>query len=930
MLDRWFLKSRNGWLRQCALVSASLLMLSVAANAIPKTVELANNHYKILFESAKPGVLRIENKSMGRFSGIYNPRISQPFFVVKIHEADVASGKKAKSWTVSSKNFSTRSIRKIKTAKGNTVAWNMYWKSDGLLLEANLDIDTNSTIESTWKFTLKSNRELDATCAFPILDGLNIGPNPSDAWYFHPRFSGLLNDIPADLATIYGQYARMQVMSAYNPAGAGAGRPAGVYIVTHDTGMMRKSYELVKNEQGVKPFKLREEDGKLPFWSGFKSSQGIGMAVNWMRIALQTGKSFHVAPVLIGIGTGDWRDALKSYRNWAGSWYPVHNRSARYCFQHAYFDLFSQPNCDAALAAIDSLPYLDYMQFMVQNKRVLGDYSYRNDWSLAELQRFVKECKRRGIVTNHYVEGYIASETTDVWKKHGKEWGQMDGKDYQMAFANQCMWLSCPEWHKWLVGETSRLAKDLNLDSIYLDEVGWGTREKDLSDNPAHNPGRLQPNGAMTGARDLFRSVREGLDKINPGITMYTEGPAVDCLLPYLDGVEDYTCVQFKDNPLAYRIPIHFMRFVFPDFKFADIPIGSQDEITRQLRLCLFNGTGNFCMEGAGKPESILERSHVILRDNRDAFTDLHPTPLVPTMAEGLYCNRFSSAEKTVYTLFNANDYLVSGQVLKLPVSAKYHWIDVIRSSALRVDQTKEDSRAVMQIAPGDVAVIAAFPSIIKTKRVGERMWLTSPELVGNEKLYLDIIDRNGLVRERRPFTATSDGFSLADVTSMGKYLAAIKLYRDGVLRDVVALPDMTSTDLAEDADVTGSVRSTEAKVINGKAAGSYILNWDDKDRWVQYSWSVPQTFNLSCVRCANYNGDVYTPQIYRYLISDDGQNWKSVAEINREGNTNFNAQDPLPLVKTRFIRLEVKKGGLWADASEFLRWRIYCRPDDK
>ncbi len=908
------------------IITALVTLASVSVTATPNT-ELSNAHYKITLDSTKPSVASIENRSMGRFSTIYQPRVPQPFFAATLREAKPSPQQKARNRNISSLDFTTRSIKTVRTAKGSTTTWNMLWKSDNRLLEVNLLIDTNATLESTWCFSLKSNGELDATFAFPVLDGLKIGPKPEEAYYFHPRFSGLLNDIPIELATTYGQYARMQVMDVYHPSGAGVNRPAGIYVVTHDCSMMRKSYELTKRERGVNPIKLRDDYG-FPFSNSLKATEGIGMAVNWMRIPLQTGKSYSVPSVVIGIGAGDWRDALRSYRNWVDTWYKPRDRGAKLSFLHSSFDLFAQPNCDAALAELDKQPTPDYMQFMVQKNRILGDYGYRDDWSLAELQRFVSECKRRGIATNHYVEGYIAAKTTQVWKDHGTEWGQMQGKEFQVGFANQCMWLCSPGWHKWLVGETTRLARDLKLDSIYLDEVGWGTGDKSTSDNPAHNPGRFQQDGAMNGARELLRKVRAGLDTVNPDITMYTEGPAVDGLLPYLDGVEDYTCVQLKNSPEAHRIPVHFMRFVFPEFKFADIPDGTQSEIDTQLKLCLFNGTGYMVStQGAGRPESWLGRIHSIQRDNRDAFTESHPKPLVTTLANGVYCNRFTSTMKTVFTLFNNNDYPVSGQMLALPALANRHWVDLLNLTALRVDQTRQGAQAVMQIAPCDVAVIAALPSLLKLRRVGERVWLTSPSTVGAEQLYLNLVDGNGIARESRLFKPRTEGFSLAEATSNGKYLAVLKLYREGVLQDMLALPDLASLDLAPDAVVTGSVRSAEAKVLNRTAGGSYTLRWDDKPRWVQYSWSTPQTFNTSALRCANYFGDVYTPQIYRYLISDDGQAWRAISDIHREGKTNFDAQDPLPTVTTRYLRLEIQKGGLWGDASEMVRWRIYCKP---
>ncbi len=298
--------------------------------------------------------------------------------------------------------------------------------------------------------------------------------------------------------------------------------------------------------------------------------------------------------MVIGIGAGDWRVALTSYQTWARTWYPIHKRSARECSSTVLSHLHPKPSCVAALAELDRSTDPEYLQFMGAESA-----PYRQLWlpcglGTAEIQRFVRECKKRGIVTTTTVEGYIAHSTSGIWQEKGNEWGQMAGGKFQTAWANQCMWLGDPGWHGWLAAESSRLARDLGLDSIYLDEIGFGTGDKSFSDNPNHNPGRLQRDGAMTGARDLLRTVRKSLDQVDSGISIYTEGPAVDCLFPYLDGVEDYGCRQWNSKPQAYRIPVHFLRFVFPDMKFADIPEGTGEAFDRQVRMCLFNGIGTF------------------------------------------------------------------------------------------------------------------------------------------------------------------------------------------------------------------------------------------------------------------------------------------------------------------------------------------------
>lgn len=902
------------------LCLAVAVVVSCAAQGAPTKVELGNAHYKIVMDSAKPGVIRIDNLRMGSHSGILTPGSSQPFFAMTVQEA-YPQGKEARTWKLSSTDFVTTAARTSRTKQGPSLIWEMHWKSGDIRIEVRLTAQSDASSESVWQATIRSNSDLDINFAFPIFDGLQIGPVPERAWYFHPRWSGVLNDVPTDLATTYGQYARMQVMAASNPAGAGAGKPAVVYIVTRDTTMARKTYELVKRVPGVEPVQVHDFY-YFPFYAGFKATQGIGMAVNWTRIALQPGKTHTVSPVVIGIGAGDWRDALESYRKWARTWCPVHTRAARDCFRHCFYRMFNEPSADAALAVIDAARHPDYLQFMVQNVHINGEYGYREDWGLPEIQRFVQECKNRGILTNHYVEGGVVHHTSSIWKEKGDQWGHMRGDEFQIAFSNQSMWLAHPEWHEWLAVESSRLARDLKLDSIYLDEIGFGTSDKAHSDNPRHNPGRFQPDGAMTGVRDLLRTVRKSIDQVNPGISIYTEGPAVDGLFPYLDGVEDYSCRQWNSKPKTYRIPVHFLRFAFPDVKFADIPEGTGEAVDRQVRMCLFNGIGTFTSLAPRNPAKWVERIHVVEKENRDAFNDMSPTPLVPTLVEGVYCNRFASPAKTIFTLFNANEYRAAGQVLNLPAAKTgHHWVELVRSRNLRTDEGRWGARAVLDMLPGDVAVIAEFPSILKLRMEGDRVWLTETRLNAGEKIVLVLVDEDGVIRETESCEAGPEGLSLAEATRSGEYQAVLKLYRDDLLVDMVELPSPALLDLSADAQASGSVRTEQAERVIGKSPGVYRLSGDEKERWVQLTWERPQPIAVSELR---FSTGTYSPQTYTYLTSEDGIEWNTVAEVDRYGRPSFYVRDLLPGVTTRFLRLRINKGGVWADRSDIVHWKVF------
>ncbi len=196
-----------------------------SAHGAPAQVQMANDHYRITLETARPGVSSIRNLRMGKHGVIQAPSVAQPLFAMTIREP-LPQGRDARTWRLTSRDFTTTRATTSRTRQGTTLLWNMYWKSGDIRVDVRLSAESDVSSESIWGVSVKANRELDTDFAFPILDGLTIGPAPERAWYFHPRWAGLLNDVPIDVASTYGQYVRMQVMAVSNPSGAGVGKPS--------------------------------------------------------------------------------------------------------------------------------------------------------------------------------------------------------------------------------------------------------------------------------------------------------------------------------------------------------------------------------------------------------------------------------------------------------------------------------------------------------------------------------------------------------------------------------------------------------------------------------------------------------------------------------------------------------------------------------
>jgi hypothetical protein len=173
---------------------------------------------------------------------------------------------------------------------------------------------------------------------------------------------------------------------------------------------------------------------------------------------------------------------------------------------------------------------------------------------------------------------------------------------------------------------------------------------------------------------------------VDPETALYTEGPAVAELQNHCDGTEEYFCRQesWSGRPF-YEIPVHFGRFVFPEFHFLQIPAGDADERLWQYKKTLFNGLGWHGPLVDSEVGPFRRTMTEILRENRKAFNTLHPEPLLPTRHPGVYANMFPSEEKTVVTLCNANDYPVAGALLAVDEPDDRHWVDLVEVAEARV-----------------------------------------------------------------------------------------------------------------------------------------------------------------------------------------------------------------------------------------------------
>ena len=830
----------------------------------------------------------------------------------------------------------------IAVGETGTCSFELRPKDEQVPLVGGLRISIDDSCQSVWSFSFTCPEDAVVDFVFPIIEGIEMGSEIEDMGYFFPREPGLMNHVPIKLATNYGQYAQTQLVSVFNDRWGENG--GGLYYFIEDTSLRRKSFELEKRDPGgAAPLEGLDEYG-FPFWKDFKFDRGIGVASAWPHIPLKAGIATRIAPVAIGIHPGNWRKAFRDYRMWVDTWYEVERFSGfQKVFAFHSFNLFDKRTPEEAREAVPL--GVDLLHFMVQAKHVNGEYGYREDWRLKGIREFTGAMRQQGTLVSHYLEGYIASKSSRVYGEHGPEWGQKqaDGSNV-VAFANMAMCLAAEGWTDFLVATAKRLVNDLEFDVIYLDEVGFGTGDKYVCHNPNHDhPG---PYLGMTSIRRMFEKVRKAIREVRQDAVLTTEGPVVDLWYPHLDGNEGYGVRAYQKD--IYGPPIHFMRFLYPDFKYIDLRIGTAEEQRLQMKQILFNGTAAD-MDPADH-ETFDAMAASIFHENVDAFTDPSPVPHVPTRQPGLYCNRFSARDKVLYTLWNDNDYPLSGAFIPLDIPADAHLVELIRKRELPTARVDHQAHVVVGVDAKDVAVVAVLPERIPWELHG--MYATIDwDSVDGELLAVRLDEEN---RERSqliigppvhapegdavragPFAVElapegpwADGaLNLVEFTERGTYRPALKLLRDGNLADEAVLPELGAIDLAAFAEATavdtGKDHGRHPESVIRAGGGNWEFRWDDEPRpgWVQLEWQRPQTFNNVRMR---FSKGVYSSRDYELQRSEDGEDWQSILRTNTDV---FVTDDRFEPVTARYLRVVFHQGGPWGNLVQLNKLHVFFTP---
>ena len=230
------------------------------------------------------------------------------------------------------------------------------------------------------------------------------------------------------------------------------------------------------------------------------------------------------------------------------------------------------------------------------------------------------------------------------------------------------------------------------------------------------------------------RELQAAADRVRPGIIMYSEGMAVPKDMPGIVSGRVH-------DALVLPPPLNLNKFIKPDFAIFRVLQLADDRLHRELACAFFNGYGvEINTMRPGRPSWIRQeyaymgRTTRILRENNSVFHNYQWLPLIPTLTDSIYVNRWQAGDKTLYTIYSVKPRGWNAPLFKTPETVKgFHYVDLWNNLEVKAVQMKGDNTVPVVIEPfdknylnsrreGNVGCIVLLPQIIRSRDLGDSL----------------------------------------------------------------------------------------------------------------------------------------------------------------------------------------------------------------
>ncbi|NQV01811.1 MAG: SUMF1/EgtB/PvdO family nonheme iron enzyme [Bacteroidia bacterium] len=255
-------------------------------------------------------------------------------------------------------------------------------------------------------------------------------------------------------------------------------------------------------------------------------------------------------------------------------------------------------------------------------------------------------------------------------------------------------------------------------------------------------------------------------DIVKPGIIMYSEGMAVPHDMPGIVSGRVH-------DALVLPPPVNLNKLIKPDFAIFRVLQLADDRLHRELACAFFNGYGvEINTMRPGRPSwmeeeyAFMGRTTRILRENSTVFHNYNFEPLLPTLTDSIYVNRWNDEDKILYTILSLKPEGFSGSLfLGDSLPEDHHYIDLWNHREISIIEEKGISMIPVKLEPfdrswlhsrreGEVGCVALFPSLLQINQTPDTLYFKVSGSIG---------ERIVLTGENPSYQATNTTFQAGE-----------------------------------------------------------------------------------------------------------------------------------------------------------------------
>lgn len=190
---------------------------------------------------------------------------------------------------------------------------------------------------------------------------------------------------------------------------------------------------------------------------------------------------------------------------------------------------------------------------------------------------------------------------------------------------------------------------------------------------------------------ELCKLTCEKLDRIVENNILTTEFPGYEYLTQFLDGCITYF-LSFSPLYLVQNPVLYVGRFYFPECKFFELDYRKKDT---DRKITFWNGNGRFysstCPGYKGK-------FYEILYKYKEIFNPKDCEPLYPSLKDGIYINRFTNKDETIFTIYNGTGYSYYGDILEIEITnSKVRIYNLINERECEIEKTGKKIKMLIE-----------------------------------------------------------------------------------------------------------------------------------------------------------------------------------------------------------------------------------------